>query len=282
MHEVRINGRQYNLPSKWDEIDEGRWKPIADFLLIEKKSRNAHHRAALAKQMLQQQEPVDDKMWNRITPQVKWELGNLMAWVETDLFTRPMMEHFKHEGVKYYVPQDKYSNVRMIEYVFADVFYNRLIADTADTDALNKLVATLCRPPLRHLDSLDAHWDGDPREPFSPVLMEQRAAAFTTLHPHIKLMVCLQFIGCTNHVHEQYKILFPEPKEEEVKTKPSFGRGVKMEFGWMETLHDAVATGWFGDWDKTAFTFMHKILYHFAIEKAKHIEVVPNKKLQVA
>lgn len=182
---------------------------------------------------------------NQIRP-----LFKQIEWVFSQPFIQPHLDTFTINGIQYHLPRERFLNVSLIEYSYATKFYKDL-GETNNYNAINKLIASLCRPSKADLDIAANDYDGDPREKFNPQLIDQRAALMDNLSTEFKAYFILFFNYCSEHIVKQFKPLF------EGNQKDTEGG---VNFGWLGVIYGLADAGVFGNFESTQFTNIYTAL----------------------
>jgi hypothetical protein len=170
-------------------------------------------------------------------------------WVFTTPIIKPHLHTFTINDVQYHLPKETFKNVHLIEYSYATNFYRHL-AEKKDFKALNKIIASLCRPAKLDLDEQSPDYNGDPREKFNPTLIDQRAELFDSLPAEFKAYFIIYFNSCSEHITKQFKVLFDGDTE-----------GAKgPNFGWLGVIYGLADSGVFGNFEQCQFTNIYTAL----------------------
>jgi len=99
----------------------------------------------------------------------------------------------EHEDEQLWVmPSKLLYNTKMGE-IKIGLAYLAAYVKTEKEAHLNKMIAVFCRPPDPYFDPMNIDENADRREPFSPILSDQRASLLSDLPVELK-SYCLQFI----------------------------------------------------------------------------------------
>lgn len=213
------NGKLHSfyLPQNWDEVGTDKLLELSPLLLLD----SANNRIEIVKAYAAQSKETLDAFLS-LTVQDVYRLTSIIEWVYDTWICKPYFSFFKNDKrEKYYLPSETLGNCSVIEYIFADKYFEAI--RTGDTNKLNYLLATLCRPRRKNYkpDAVDA--DGDIREKFNSVLIEQRAALMEKVDIRFKLFFLLFFIGCKKELARKFPPIFISAEDAEVPTSPDFG-----------------------------------------------------------
>lgn len=201
------------------------------------------------------------RAWLGMSPKVwedlilsPWQWGQLrqqFAWLfETHPEGKPPMDSFFHAGVNYHLPADNFGDSTAIEIAFANMAYVDFAnPEEPNPDALDKLIATLCRPRREDWRKFQKskEWNGDVREEFSEQRMSEQAKAFSNLDMTVKLIMLDYFERMNHDFLQQYGEMFGRDRQ------PRYGDGR----GWIMLLKNVAKEGHFGDFYKVCSTPAH-------------------------
>lgn len=219
--EIKLrNGKLHDfyLPQNWDEVATDKLLQIAPILLVD----SANNRIEIVKAYAAKSKDILGAFLSLSVEDV-YRLTIAIAWMYDTWFCKPYFDFFKNDKRdKYYLPADSLANCTVIEYIFADKYFEAI--RNGDSTKLNYLLATLCRPRRKNYnpDAVDA--DGDIREKFNSVLIEKRAALMGKVDMRFKLFFLLFFIGCKKELAKKFSPIFTAASENtDVPTSPDFG-----------------------------------------------------------
>lgn len=231
------------IPRSWDELTDTQAIAIAPFALRSKGNLGVKmkaYEALLPPELL----PVYAKLSAKeIQP-----LLRDVNWIYETPVTKPHIRSFTINNIAYLLPREDFKNVRIIEYSYANQFYDELF-DKKSFKALNKVIASLCRPAKKDVDTESPDYDGDPRERFNPELIDQRAELFDNLPMEFKAYFLLLYNGCSEHIVKQFKPLFGEGGDD--------GKSKTPNFGWLGIIMSLADAGVFGSFEQTQYTFLY-------------------------
>ncbi|RDC63272.1 hypothetical protein AHMF7616_01874 [Adhaeribacter pallidiroseus] len=238
------------MPTEWQELTEKQVYELLPFVYADR--HNPEVRSALLKVLF----PIPKAIFRRMDAFDVFRLQEQCLWVWDKPVDQKAIGEFSFNQVQYILPESDFSNLTIIEYGMADHYFRAFSRQNPDTQAINFLVATLCRPQAKKLNVNDPEWNGDRREKYNSKIAERRAQEFGPLDILTKIIVLQRFIQGQKVIHSSYREIF-----EESKTKSSAAvQGPNL--GWIGVIDDLAETGTFGDWEKTAFTALHTILFH--------------------
>ncbi|GAB3803484.1 hypothetical protein GCM10028819_33480 [Spirosoma humi] len=183
-----------------------------------------------------------------------WQWGQLrqqFSWLfSTRPVGKPPIDVFAHKGVNYHLPAPDFGDTSAIEVAFSNMAFTDFAhPDEPAPEALDRLIATLCRPRRKDWRKFQKSkdWNGDVREEFTEQRMSDRAKALADLDIQTKLVVLDYFERMNNEFLSQYGELFGGKKE------PRYGDGR----GWVMLIKNVAKEGHFGDFDKVCSTPAH-------------------------
>lgn len=194
--------KKYACPQNWNELDRAQLLSIAKYLFNK-------HNPYVAKLMVMRQltrMPLialewisnEDKLF--LTDQVDWAFDVTNLSLTKQLIAR-------YGGL--YGPADKFSNMTVGEFFFADSFflqYNK----TQNVLMLDQLVAIL----YRHKENKHSADDtGDVRKAFNNNTIDSRVKLIAKWPAEVKHAVFLYYMGCRNDLVAKYDMIFGAPDE---------------------------------------------------------------------
>lgn len=248
MKSIEFGNKKYQVAENWSELTPEQYGQLimCPRLVADGSFKTLDHQAAACRALL----GMSPKTWAQLslTP---WQWGQLrqqFAWLFTTTPTgKPPLPTFAHKGLNYHLPADAYADTTAVELSYANMAYLAFAnPNEPDPDALDRLVATICRPrreDWRKFQNSSA-WNGDVREPFSEQRMIERAKALESLDLSIKLIVLDYFERMNNAFLEDYGEMFGADRQ------PRYGDGR----GWVMLLKNVAKGGAFGDFDKVCQT----------------------------
>ena len=262
MHEVAITYRRkkikrqfrYQLPEAWDELNEQERNVV--FRLLYRKGLT---RPLLRVKLLEKLVFKRTKFVLRATaPEVVYEMAECMQFVFTEACPLALKPSIRHRAANYYLPDSYLHNASFIEFMYADAFLEQIANHEGalkDCEALDKLVAILCRPGkwFWSIRRYGAAADDDRRQRFNPSNLYHRAKAFRSMPIAYKMYVLNYFIGCKQAILKEYPALFPQKKKQN-----EFAG--EQGSSWQELLKDIAGTRLYGNYDETAYYNLHTIL----------------------
>ena len=177
------------------------------------------------------------------------------------LFKRNQLDNWlipslRHRLRKYHGPKSKLMNITVKEFGLLEHCYNRF-QETKNDGFLDHMAAILYRP--RRYFGID----DDIRRPLRDHSMEKRAERFASLPTVTKWAIFLNYEGCRNFIHRQFREVYSKAGATTSKTAP------KQNNQWQLVIN-AAAGGKFGTLDQTENSNLHKFLLDLR-ERAKEI-----------
>jgi len=242
MTTIQIDRKAYNVAQNWAELTPDQYRNlIACPRLNSPEHRTTDVEAAACLSWL----GMGRKTWTNLVL-APWQWGQLrqqFAWLfETRPEGKPPISSFLHKGINYHLPNDGFSDTTAIEVAMANMaFVDFAHPEEPDQKALDRLIATLCRPRRTDLRKFQRSrdWNGDVREPFTEQRMMERATALADLDLNMKLLVLDYFERMNDLFLHQYGELFGGGRE------PRYGDGR----GWIMLLKNVAKRGVFGPFD---------------------------------
>lgn len=244
MINFKIGGRPYKIASEWHELNTHQLIAAVSFSYTS--STNAKTRLVLLSLLVPE---LKRKTIKSLSHQERFDLVSLTDWVWEKPVETEGIPSFTHNGVEYLTPKPDLDDIVAIEYAMADLFLKEFV-DTAEGAALDKLIATICRPgkPAEELNRVE--WDGVAREKYNGSIADRRAAEFSGLPIGVKAIVLQMFIMQKRFLHDNYSIFSSGPAN-----AGSGGSG--FDIGWLSLIYDLAEQGVFGDFEKTSMTNMN-------------------------
>ena len=263
MIRFRLDGRPHFVPEGWSELTGRQLLAAAPHLVADTvAARLAVVRAWCPK--------VRDKDVRKLTADQLWDMCSLVGWAwRLDAAALPQ---FEHRGRVYLLPEPQLLDAVLVEYAMASVYFHLFTKPTApQPQALDQLVATLCRPAAAGLDENDPNWDGQRRERYNSKLAEARALELVDLPLAVKVVVLHQFLAAERFIHRAYADLYkkPEPAGEGPAPKP---RPTSDGTQALETLADLAERGTYGTYEQAGFTRLHTVFFNLAKQARRRRE----------
>lgn len=253
MKTISIGAKTYRVATDWSELTPDQYRHlIACPRLNSPDHRTLDNEAAACLTWL----GMSRKVWAALIL-APWQWGQLrkqFAWLfETKPTGKPPMSCFIHKGQHYHLPNDAFSDTSAVEVAMANMAYVAFAnPDTPDSLALDRLMATLCRP--RRADwrkfQRSREWNGDIREEYTEQRMMDRAKSLADVDMTTKLIMLDYFERMNAEFLANYGELFGGP-----------GGGQEPRYydgrGWLMLLKNVAKEGHFGDFDKVCSTPAH-------------------------
>lgn len=189
-------------------------------------------------------------------------------WYFIEISEVPLITHFTHNNITYYLPSEGLENCTAIEYPLADEYYETFITEQSD-EALLCFIATLCREANPNQD--ETLINADPRKPIlSRHEAESRAKALVGLPVEIATAVMNLFIGSKKMIHDTYgSWLFKQSEEEDDVQQEDDSDEAFL--GWWGLYMDIAEAGIFGNLKEVHQTNFHTICLHLVKKKKEAI-----------
>lgn len=256
MKTIEFASRKYLVAETWSELTSDQYQQLimCPRLPADGSYETLDNEAAACRVWLR----MSPKRWAELSL-ANWQWGQLRQqfnWLFTTAPTgKPPINSFIHTDpdrrlITYYLPANEFADTSAVELSYANMAYLAFAnPDEPDPVALDRLVATICRP--RRADwrkfQQSADWNGDVREPFNEARMVERARQLAGLDLTMKLLVLDYFERMNNGFLTEYGELFGPDKQ------PRYGDGR----GWVMLLKNVAKKGYLGDFDKVCQTPAH-------------------------
>lgn len=254
MHKVELDNSKYKIPENWNEIP--RKKVIAYLSMVYGREESHDNRIKVIRSFI----PVNDKTWNKLTPEQIYALLNLVYWFWITPTQSFLFKSFRHRGRTYLTPDANFSNLTFGEFVVANGYFQRFTnKNRPDLKALDFLTATICRPERKDLDTDDTDWDGDYREKYNSKICEQRANELSDLPVGIKIAAANYWVAGMKYIHKNFKKLWEDSDD----SQPVLDNGL----GWVNTMFSVAEEGTFGKMKEVEYENLMKILFYLTKKK---------------
>ena len=247
MKTIHLGKSTYKVAENWAELTpEQRLHLIVCPRL--KDARTTDNEAAACRIWLK----ISPKKWRK-TVLAPFQWGALVKQFDWLFTTRPQgqpLRSFFHAGVNYHLPADDFADTDAIDLAYANMAYLEFSRpDDTDLMALDRLIATLCRPmrPDWRQFQKSHQWDGDLREVFNEQLMLERARSLASLELNAKILILDYFERMNEAFLAEYGDIFGGTGE------PRYGDGR----GWIMLLKNVAKQGTFGTFDQVCQTPAH-------------------------
>jgi hypothetical protein len=255
MIRFRLDGRAHFLPERWSELTGPQLLAAALYLTTDSvAARLAVVRAWCPK--------LRERDVRKLTPDQLWDVLCLVGWAWQ--LEESALSQFEHRGRVYVLPEPQLLDAVLIEYALASVYFHLFAKPTApQPQALDQLVATLCRPAAAGIDENDPQWDGQRREKYNAKLAEARALELADLPLALKVVVLHRFLAAERFIHRAYVDLYkkPEPVGEGPAPKPRpTGDGTQA----LEVLAELAEQGTYGTYEQASYTRLHTVFFNLA------------------
>ncbi len=102
---------------------------------------------------------------------------------------------------------ENFQNLRIDEYYFADAKFTDYLK-TKNSTELDLMLACFYRPKQENFSATSPNTDGDPREIFNELIVEQRLPIIEKWSEQEKITSLLYYISCRNNLQKQFPYLF--------------------------------------------------------------------------
>ena len=255
MLEIQLKKRLCHCPESWEECSP---EQVRVFLLVRRIPAEERKRSMM-EALVQSYLGLTDKEWRKLVLSFQqWnELKAKVAWVFELPVSHKPFDYFDFEGIRYFLPEPFYTNTSALEVSLANLYFLQFAHPTEpDLGAIDKIIATLCRPKRSDLLLFQASedWNGDSRETFNQARMEATAIKFAGLDMATKVAFLSYFEQINTAFLESYAELFGSSSDE-----PRYKDGT----GWLIILKNIAKGGIWGTFDNvckqsahTVWTFM--------------------------
>ncbi len=245
---IRLELKKYGklhsfyLPETWDEIEQEDMLEMAPFLLKD----TPEHRLNIVFAYLPKKVVA---LFFQLPEAEVYRITSRLDWLYDTCLDKPLIPFFKNDkGKIYHLPAQGLSNCVIVEYVFADKYFEDI--RKGDSSKIDALILALCRPQRKDYEPDSPDYDGDIREKFNENLIDSRVKDMKNVDMRLKMYFLLFFMGCKRSLAQKYSPLFAEAEEDSDSiTRPDFGFvGIIWELA-----------GGVVNQDKVQFTHLHDI-----------------------
>ena len=252
---LKYNKKTYRGPANWKECKPEQVAQLIVFSRVPPKEVT-DEMYEMAMQLIFSIPVRAWALW-RMT-RAEWEmLKNQIRWVFTPPEDRPFLS-FWHDGLDYFLPEENFADTTALELSMAFIAFTDFVdPDEPETTALNRLIATLCRPHRKDLEKFrnSDDWSGDDREPFNEARMIKRSESLASMPMEMKVVILSYFEVQSKFFLQQYEQLFGGDSE------PRYADGR----GWIMLLKNIAKKGYFGDFDQVGKQYAH-LVYAAALD----------------
>ena len=254
MKTIEFDKKTYKAAEHWGELTPAQYQQLIMCHRLEATGsfETLDYQAAACQIWL----GMSPKVWANLVL-APWQWGQLrgqFGWLfKTRPEGKPPIDSFYHKGVNYHLPNDEFSDTSAAELAMANMAYVAFAhPDEPDTTALDRLVATFCRPRRKDWRKFrkSTDWNGDVREVYTEQRTMDRAKALSGLDLNTKLLVLDYFERMNEQFLSSYGELFGGTGSQR---EPRYGDGR----GWVMLLKNVAKEGHFGDFDKVCSTPAH-------------------------
>jgi hypothetical protein len=247
MTRIDIDGVTQFMPSGWHELTWQESIMVASYLVTCEKPVPDRVKLLILLMLWK----GDDSQLHKLDDDQYKALFETMNWIETPP-KKPPVKSIRVGWLQRYLPE--YGELRIIELAMGDMHLRQFTRDQ-NLDALNSLVAVLCRPKkwwLRifpFLSKWNTDWDGDKRIKFNSGVITATSEAFVGANFFFKLYAMWWFIQLKHRNAELFKDL-------------SGGDGELID-----AIYSVAETGVFGDMDKVFYQPVSNFMYYLRTKK---------------
>jgi hypothetical protein len=255
MDKLTYNTKTYQGPANWKECSPEMIEKLIVFSRIPSKDITDEI-YEMAIQIIFSITPKAWALWRMTAAEWKM-LKDQIRWVFKAPQVRPFAS-FHHLGFEYLLFEENFANTTALELSVAMIAFTDFVdPDEPDKTALDRLIATLCRPIRKDLKDFEKSddWTGDNRETFNETRMMNRADQLATLSMDTKVVMLTYFEVQVKSFLEQYEALFGGD------TEPRYGDGR----GWIMLLKNIAKEGHFGNFDQVGKQYAH-LVYAAALD----------------
>jgi hypothetical protein len=263
MLNITIGTRTFQIPESWADLKTDARLNLIKFcgLETEKQARIYHEHIWQYFLILGKPSDMSPKQANEIWEQLKldasqWhQMVQMISWVYNTRPTTLHEESIKIRGIKYYVTDAKLERVSALEIAWLNQAYIAICQATYDTsaDAINELIAIICRPLMKPADLLrkadDPAWNGDRRRPLSFHELEKNKPIINLLPDNYKTLLLQYGTSLIESFVDEFDELFNQATPNGT-IQPDFPQGA----GWEAHLHRIAKEGTFGDYNQVCQT----------------------------
>jgi hypothetical protein len=257
MIRFRLDGKPHQLPEAWAELTGPQLLAAAPYLVAD----TVANRLAVVRAWCPK---LRTRQVRKLTPDQLWDLCAQVGWAWK--LESAALTEFEHRGRVYLVVEPNLTDAVLVEYAMASVYFHHFARPKApQVQALDQLVATLCRPAAAGVDENDPAWDGQRREKYNSKLAEARALELADLPLSLKMVVLHRFLAAERFIQRNYKDLYekpaPVPTGPQAAAKPApTGDGTQA----LEILAELAETGTYGTYEQVSFTRLHTVFFNLA------------------
>ena len=250
MVEVQFDDKVFQMPECWQECSMEQIKVLATFTQVPKDAVGRAEQEFIVEKLL----GCGAEFWEELTLEIQqWhQLLKITGFV-----TDSRIEHFpfaiKHKDIELFVFQEGFADTDAVDLAWANMQYLAFVnPENPNLEALDELIATLCRPKRKDLKAFkeSKDWDGDVREPYNGQRVKARAKQLKDLSFGLKIAI-LQYFEAQNRVFlEHYSQMLGNDGRE-----PRYDNGM----GWVTMLMSVAEKGTFGNFESVCFQNVHLI-----------------------
>lgn len=203
---------EFNIATSWNELNEYQRAKISELIFLSEKGSKWIYFLTMYYlfcdspfRFFKIQTYKDRLNFFRLLRQVPFsDLLSYIEFVFVELSLTKFPKFVKIDGVKYYGPADRLSNVSIEELNFAYKFYFEWMT-TQDVSALDRLITVIYRPGRKKKR-------GDIRELFDVESITSRGNVFPKLGYAQKISIGFAFKGSVEQMFSKFPVLFPPSK----------------------------------------------------------------------
>jgi len=243
MHRIMIDKRHYDIPSKWEELGRDQYVRIADIVHRKISEPKALIRVFLLLCEVSRRPWLFWTIFVRITEEQRYDLLKTVRWVLEKQNTCtdnkvPYVRTRGEHGKRLAGPLSECRRFVFHEFIDSDMAYLKFFKATNEDErmaALDRLVAILYREPnpdfpkkyqlpgrKRNLVA----WNGDPRIPYNPNLVEYQMEQLKKLPVGYKYAAFLFYHACHLKWEKDHPHIFKKATDEEAAGGGGWGRAL--------------------------------------------------------
>ena len=217
MQQVLINGKAFNLPENWEEIEPKYLPELLRNLYVLPESGSTYH--AILRIIL----GFSEKEWRKLMQQffgpkiteekkatstmALTELLNCVSWLWRTELTKAPFESVQVADQQWLLFADGFKSMSFGEltdaYIHAQAFIRQLIEGE---ERHNLLVATVCRPRKLGDYKTNPLWDGDERQPYNEHLVAEQAKLLEGKYITEKTLVLVYFLSTVKNFFSYFDL----------------------------------------------------------------------------
>jgi len=254
MKTISINGDEYKLPTRWNELTTRQFMAISALSLQENPPTAIRTMALFSLLGLTVNQANERKIEGEICFYVSNGKKNYLLRTTDILFMcaplnfmfsitenkkgeqqyqfnsklfRQLIPSIKIKNETFYGPDDALTNVLFKEFIRCETYFSKFLKDNNPFHA-DCLIATLYRPQKKDYNPEDTAFDGDRREIVNDFLIEKRAAKFAPMDPVTRQAILFFYEGCKFFLTEKYPHVFDSGESSGGKRQDTFENYMRL------------------------------------------------------